>query len=183
MKTYLRFSIALLSFVLLSGCDNGSQVAGPDEAVFNKKPSKQCASNGWVTGGDAWIYGPLLIDTTVTPPDTVRLENFEDIYVSSMVIACDALYVADHTGGTSGTIMVLDLSDPHHAHIIGSLKTGYNNMQFDDLRISGSNLYARFEQCTMKWDGTTVDFCVSGTAKWNISDPFNPRLIRITWDK
>jgi hypothetical protein len=170
MKKLARFSIVLLALALF-GCENGSQVAGLDEALFAKKPSKQCASNGYAFYG-LLTWQPVFVDTTSA--DTVA--TFDVGYIVSVARACDALYLVNNYGD----IFAFDLSNPKHP--VQRWGAGYQ-MELRDLRISGSNLYARFNLCTPRAsDYTTVD-CVAGTAKWNISDPFNPRLIRLTQDK
>jgi hypothetical protein len=169
MKTYLRFSILLLAFALF-GCDGGSQVVGPDSSIaFNKdKPSKKCASCGYVidrNGGAGWAT-LILVDSTTTPPDTIS-KTFLDLgVVESFARLYDALYVTTNYYD----LFVIDLSDPRHPAVTWApdyIITG----QFNGVRVSGSNLYAGWFICDV------YDVCTGGIAKWNISDPFNPRLI------
>ena len=168
-----KILLVLLAFALVAGCESSSQqVTAPGQALFTKKLSKKCASNGYaVYGLETWAM--TIVDTTVAPPDTVFWEDCG--YIFSMARACDALYLATYHGG----LMVFDLTDPRHPLYCWSGQ--YGDAEFHELRISGSNLYARYEHCDGP-DGYEEN-CVAGTAKWNISDPFIPRLIRFTQDR
>lgn len=122
------------------GCDRESQVAAPasvPSAALAKKPSKKCGSNRYaVYGINTWAI--TIVDTTVTPPDTVFWNDCG--YIFSMARSCDALYLAIYHGG----LKVLDLLDPTRS--LGPPASDYPDIEFFELRISGSNLYARYER-------------------------------------
>ena len=166
MKTYLRFSIVLLVLALLAGCES-DQVAGSDSVAFSKA-SKKCASASIAFLGIGTWY-PVLVDTTTIPPDT--LVTFDAGLIYSMARRCDALYMTNNYGD----LLLFDISDPRNpAQPQWGVNLG-NRKRYGDLRASGANLYVGWELC----DGNDgyYENCTHGTDKWNISDPFSPRLI------